>query len=86
MEEMDEAYTALHGIENGSRGKLDMAVKGAKTIAEYAIRKWLDAQNFAMECFTLSMAGNEGRLTDQEGNSVVICYDPAEKLVCVKED
>ena len=63
-----------------------MAIKGAKTIAEYAIRKWLDAQNFAMEYFTLSMDGNEGTLTDREGASMVICYDPTEKLVCVKED
>ena len=28
-----------------------MAIKGAKTIAEYAIRKWLENEGFVMECF-----------------------------------
>ena len=63
-----------------------MAIKGARTIAEYAIRRWLADQNFVMEYFTLAMNGNEGTLTDREGASMVIAYDPVEKIVCVKED
>lgn len=30
-----------------------MAIKGCKSIAEYAIRRWLDEQGFAMEYFEL---------------------------------
>ena len=37
-----------------------MAIKGAKTIAEYAIRKWLSEQGFVMEYFSLSMEENRG--------------------------
>lgn len=53
-----------------------MAVKGAKTIAEYAIKKWLLDQGFVMECFSLSINGNEAVLT----------YDSDTKSVQVKED
>lgn len=63
-----------------------MAIKGAKTIAEYAVRKWLQEQNFAMECFTLTMDGNEGTLRDQPGDSLVLIYDPDSKSVYIKED
>lgn len=35
-------------------------IKGAKSIAEYAIRKWLLEQNFVLECFTLTMDGSKG--------------------------
>lgn len=63
-----------------------MAIKEAKTIAEYAIRKWLIGQNFAIECFDLTMDGNEGTLKDQAGDSLVLVYDPGSKSVYIKED
>lgn len=63
-----------------------MAITGAKSIAEYAIRKWLKAEGFALGFFTLEMNGNEGTLTDMNGTSLVLTYDSGEKLVYIKED
>lgn len=63
-----------------------MAIRRAKTIAEYAIRRWLMEQGFAMECFTLSMDGNTGILKDHQGDSLTMVYDSAAKTVCIKED
>lgn len=60
-------------------------VKNAKTIAEYAIRKWLNEEGFAIGFFALSMCGNEGTLTDLNGESMVLVYDPDQKQVFVKE-
>ena len=61
-----------------------MTIKNAKTIAEYAIRKYLQEQNFDPEYCDLEMNGNEGTLTDQNGESLVLVYDPDEKSVCIK--
>lgn len=61
-----------------------MAIKGCKTIAEYAIRKWMLEQNFAVECFALTMDGNEGTLKDQVGESLVLVYDPGSKSVSIE--
>lgn len=63
-----------------------MAIKGAKTIAEYAIRQWLLEHNFAMECFILRMAGNEGILTDVNGDTLTLVYDARRELVYVKDE
>lgn len=63
-----------------------MAIEGAKTIAEYAIRKWLIKEGFALECFTLNMHGNQGILTDQAGASMTLEYVPESKSVIVKEE
>lgn len=57
----------------------------AKSIAEYAIWKWLLQQNFAIEFFTLVMDGNEGTLKDKLGETMVLVYDPSSKSVYVKE-
>lgn len=61
-----------------------MAIKAAKTIAEYSIIRWLISQNFVLEFFTLEMEGNEGTLRDKTGESMVLVYDPEEKSVYVK--
>lgn len=61
-------------------------IKGAKTIAEYAIRRWLLEQGFAMECFSLSMEGNTGELTDKNNDTLILEYDPDTRSVSVKED
>lgn len=63
-----------------------MVVKRAKTIAEYAIRKWLLDQGFVMECFSLSMNGNEAVLTDRNNDTLILVYDSDAKSVQVKED
>lgn len=57
----------------------------AKSIAKYAIWKWLLQQNFGIECFTLVMDGNEGTLKDKLGETMVLVYDPSSKSVYVKE-
>ncbi len=61
-----------------------MAIKGARTIAEYAIRRWMEEQGFVMEYFTLVMDGNEGKLEDQQGDSLRLVYDGATRSVHVK--
>lgn len=61
-----------------------MKVKNAKTIAEYAIRKYLQEQNFDVTYCTLEMIGDEGTLTDQNGDSLILVYDPDKKAVYIK--
>ncbi len=63
-----------------------MSIKGAKTIAEYAIRKWLSEQGFVMEYFSLSMEENRGILTDGNNDALVLVYDKDTKSVRVEED
>ena len=48
-----------------------MAIKGAKTIAEYAIRKWLENEGFVMECFQIDFTGEcEAIIRDGQGDSL----------------
>lgn len=59
-----------------------MAVFNAKTIEEYAVRKWLDDNQFCMECFDLSETeAGSWRLTDNTGNSMLLFYDRKERQV-----
>lgn len=60
--------------------------KSSKTIAEYAIKKWLNKEGFALECFSLEMHGNQGILTDRKGDSLTLEYSPKSKSVTVKEE
>lgn len=60
--------------------------KKSKTIAEYAIRKWLREQGFALDFFVLDMNGNEGMLTDEKGEKLPLIYDPVSKSVRIKEN
>ncbi len=62
-----------------------MVIKGVKTIAEYVIMRWMIEENFATECFDLTMDGNEGTLTDRTGDSMVVVYDPKTQKVYEKE-
>lgn len=63
-----------------------MAIKGARSIAEYAIRQWLREHNFAMECFTLVMKdGYNGVLTDTNGDTLMLVYDARIRSVYVKD-
>lgn len=60
-----------------------MAIKGAKTIAEYAIRRWLQEQNFDLSCFDLQMDKNTALLTDKNGDSITLEYNGAMKEVSI---
>lgn len=63
-----------------------MAIKGCKSIAEYAIRRWLESNNFAMQYFELEMSGNEGTVTDRAGETMVLVYDSETKSVYIKQE
>lgn len=60
-------------------------IRGAKSIAEYAIRKWLESEYFEMRYFKLVMEGNEGVVTDRTGATLRLVYDAAERTVYVAE-
>lgn len=61
-------------------------VKGAKTIAEYAIRKWMQDHEFVMSCFTLEMKGNTGTITDMNGERMYLIYKDGEVFVEFDEE
>lgn len=63
-----------------------MVDKRSKSIAEYAVRRWLLNQGFAMDCFTLTVDGNRGTLKDKNGDTLVLVYDGRTKSVHVQED
>ena len=60
-------------------------IKGTKTIAEYAIRRWLESQRFEMNMFSLEMKGNKGILRDSNGDSMTSVYDKESKEIWIKE-
>lgn len=61
-----------------------MADKVSKTIAEYAIRKWLE-ERFVMECFSLEISGNEATIVDKNDDRLYLVYDHDRRLVYEKE-
>lgn len=61
-----------------------MVIKDARTIAEYAIKKWLYSQGFVMEYFTVEMDGNEAVVSDKNGDKMVLVYDRDLKIVYEK--
>lgn len=56
-------------------------ISGAKTIAEYAIRKWMEDNHFIASEFQLTMDGNEGTITDKNNESLIVAYDKESKSV-----
>lgn len=50
-------------------------MKGAKSIAEYTIRKWMEEQGFDMKYFVLHMNGNKATLEDRYGDKMIISYN-----------
>lgn len=60
-------------------------IKGTKTIAEYAIRRWLENQQFEMSAFVLDMDGSRGVLRDRNGDSMTLVYDGTTHEVYVEE-
>jgi len=61
-----------------------MVIKDARTIAEYAIKKWLYSQGFVTEYFTVEMDGNEAVVSDKNGDKMVLVYDRDLKIVYEK--
>lgn len=69
---------------NEVRKEKNMINKDAMTIAEYAIKKWLYSQGFAMEHFAVKMNGNEAVVSDRNGDELVLVYDRDLKIVYEK--
>lgn len=63
-----------------------MAVKGARTIAEYAIRKWLESGELEPGRFDLVMIGQrEAVIRNGNGDEMYLEYDPVSKMVIPTE-
>lgn len=60
-------------------------IKGAKSIAEYAIRKWLQSEGFEMRYFKLTVHDNEAMIVDSAGDTLRLVYDNDTRSVYVKE-
>ena len=60
-------------------------IKGAKSIAEYTIRKWLQSEGFEMRYFKLTVHDNEAMIVDSAGDTLWLIYDNDTKSVYVKE-
>lgn len=60
-------------------------IKGAKSIAEYAIRKWLETEGFDISCFSLAMEEDDGVVIDSTGASLRLHYDRRERVVYAVE-
>lgn len=60
-------------------------IKGAKSIAEYAIRKWLQSEGFEMRYFKLTVHNNEAMIVDSAGDTLWLVYDNDTRSVYVKE-
>lgn len=65
--------------------RMGMAIRKARTIAEYKILKMLQEEIPDMVDYTLIMDGNEGTVTDSDGNKMILFYDPDSKGVYEKE-
>ena len=61
-----------------------MSDKRSKTIAEYAIRKWLENEGFQMEYFRLKVVSNTAVLEDSKGEKLILVYEPNTHSVHVK--
>lgn len=59
-----------------------MAVKEAKSIAEYAFRKWMGQEGFQEGYFSLEMVDSrEAIIRDSNGDSMKLVYDPGTRNV-----
>lgn len=56
-------------------------ITGCKTIAEYAIKKWMEKNGFVMELFSIEMFGNSAEITDQTGEKMKVTYNSETKEV-----
>lgn len=61
-------------------------IKGCKTIAEYAIRRWLIEHNFEINCFTLTVDGNRGLLEDSNKDTLFLVYNKDTRTVSVEAE
>lgn len=60
--------------------------RGIKSIAEYAVRRWMAEQGLSYENFTLAMNGTCATITDSNGDTLHLRYDGHSKSVLIEED
>lgn len=60
-------------------------MRGCKTIAEYAIKKWMHDNGFVMSEFSVNISGNNGIITDKVGDILMVEYDRETKSVKTNE-
>lgn len=60
-------------------------IKDCKSIAEYAMRRWMQVNRFAEGYFNLEVVGNEGTIRDANNDTLVLVYNPVSREVTVKE-
>lgn len=60
-------------------------VKGCKSIAEYAFRRWMEEHMFVQDCFILEVEGTLGIIHDSNGDTLTLAYDGKDKSVRVAE-
>ena len=60
-----------------------MAIRGTRTIAEYAFRKWMEREHFVESEFELVVDGNRGTITDKSGEELHLVYNGTDKSVDV---
>lgn len=56
-------------------------MSGCKTIAEYAVKKWMESNGFIMSEFAVSMDENTAMITDKRGNCLKVHYNPKNRRV-----
>lgn len=54
-------------------------MKCCKTIAEYAIKKWMEDNEFVMSEFSVEITGNEATITDRTGDGMRVRYSQEAK-------
>lgn len=65
---------ALAAVNSEERSKR-MRIMDAKTISEYAIKKWMNQEGFQDGYFVLETNGDEGIITDHLGDKLRVRYD-----------
>ncbi len=67
------------------KGMGDLILRGCKTIAEYAFRRWMAENGFVSGYFTLEITGSKAIIRDKTNNTLNLTYDNVEKCVQVDE-
>lgn len=62
-----------------------MTIKGCRSIAEYAMLRWMCEHGFADKYFTLEVSGHDGIIRDKAGDTLEITYDGDAMCVYVKD-